>query len=195
MRVGLFFGSFNPIHVGHLMIANAAIEHTDLDQIWFVVSPQSPFKKLNTLAHEFDRFDMVKAAIDDNPNFSVSNIEFDMPKPSYTIDTLMRLTEKYPSYQFGLLMGGDNLKSLHKWKNGDQIVKQFPLYVYPRPGQKGSKTKVHESLPEPNLTLFSTPMLSISATYIRENIRAEKSIRYLVSCEVEDLIKNRSLYL
>ncbi len=121
MKIGLFFGSFNPIHIGHLIIANTMAENTDLEEVWFVVSPQNPFKKQKSLLHEFDRLEMVERAIQDNFKLKASDIEFHLPRPSYTIDTLTVLQEKYPEHQFGLIMGGDNLSHFHKWKNYEQI--------------------------------------------------------------------------
>jgi nicotinate-nucleotide adenylyltransferase len=133
MKIGLYFGSFNPIHVGHLIVANIMANSPDLDQVWFVVSPQNPFKKSKTLLHEFDRFDMVEKAIADNPKLKVSDIEFAMPKPSYTIDTLARFTEKYPNHTFKLIIGEDNLAAFPNWKNFDKILEFYGLLVYPRP--------------------------------------------------------------
>lgn len=190
MLVGLFFGSFNPIHVGHLIIANSMVEVTDFDQVWFVVSPQNPFKKSNTLAHEFDRLDMVELAIEGNFNLRVTDVEFSMPKPSYTIDTLTYLAEKYPQHNFKLIIGEDNLYSFHKWKNYEMILEHFGLYVYPRPNSKESEIKKH-----PNVRMVKAPLLDISATYIRNLVRKNKSLRYLVPEKVEQFIKERKIFL
>ena len=132
MIIGLFFGSFNPIHVGHMIIANVMVETTDIDRVWFVVSPQNPFKQRKTLLPEFDRLDMVREAIHDNYNLEVTDVEFHMPKPSYTVDTLAYLMDKHPEHEFRLIIGEDNLTHFHKWKNHEAIL-QHGLYVYPRP--------------------------------------------------------------
>ncbi|MFD2246223.1 nicotinate (nicotinamide) nucleotide adenylyltransferase [Pontibacter ruber] len=189
MKVGLLFGSFNPIHIGHLILANFMATNTDLDAVWLVVSPQNPFKPSNTLLHEFDRLHMVSLAIADNPNLGVSNIEFNMPKPSYTIDTLTYLQEKYPSYEFVLIMGEDNLAGFPKWKNYESILEYHKVYVYPR---SGSLTT--ELIGMPNVSFVKAPILDISATFIRDCLRQEKSIKYLVPDEVADYIRVHKLY-
>lgn len=189
MTVGLLFGSFNPIHTGHLILANFMATNTDLDTVWLVVSPQNPFKPSNTLLHEFDRLQMVTLAIEDNPNLGVSNIEFSMPKPSYTIDTLTYLQEKYPSYEFVLIMGEDNLPLFPKWKNSERIMQYYKVYVYPRSGS------VTTELPElPGVTFVKAPILDISATFIRQCIKEEKSIKYLLPDAVAAYIKVHKLY-
>ncbi len=189
MKVGLFFGSFNPIHIGHLIIANTMVEYTDLDQVWFVVSPQNPFKKRDVLLHEFDRLDLVNAAIFDNYNLKAIDVEFNMPKPSYTIDTLTYLSSAHPDKTFKLIIGEDNLKSFPKWKNADKILEFYGLLVYPRPNAQPSELKTH-----PNVQLIEAPMMDISATFIRKSIKNRKSIKYLVPESVELLIKGRKLY-
>ncbi len=133
MKIGLFFGSFNPIHVGHLVIAHTMASHTDLQQVWLVISPHNPHKKKQSLLHEFDRYDMVEKAIYDNPLLKACDIEFHLPQPNYTIDTLAHLQEKYPQHQFSLIMGSDNLVNFASWKNYDKILEYYHLYVYPRP--------------------------------------------------------------
>jgi nicotinate-nucleotide adenylyltransferase len=190
MKVGLFFGSFNPIHIGHLIIANVMVENAELDQVWFVVSPQNPFKKKSTLLHEFDRLDMVNAAIHDNYNLKAVDVEFNMPKPSYTIDTLTYLSEAHPDHEFKLIIGEDNLKSFPKWKNSDKIIELFGLLVYPRPGMQPSPLKLH-----PNVQLIEAPMMDVSATFIRNSIKNHKSIRYLVPESVLELIMGKMFYL
>lgn len=190
MKVGLFFGSFNPIHIGHLIVANVMVENTDVDQVWFVVSPQNPFKKQSTLLHEFDRYDLVMAAIHDNYNLKVTDVEFNMPKPSYTIDTLTYLSEAHPDKEFKLIIGEDNLKSFPKWKNSDQILKNYSLLVYPRPHAQPSDLIEH-----PKVQKIDAPMIDISATFIRNSIKNSKSIKYLVPEAVEDLIRGKKLYL
>ncbi|TXK50808.1 nicotinate-nucleotide adenylyltransferase [Pontibacter qinzhouensis] len=191
MKVGLLFGSFNPIHVGHLLLANYMATNTDLNTVWFVVSPQNPFKQSNTLLHEFDRLHMVSLAIGDNPDLGVSNIEFQMPKPSYTIDTLTYLQEKYPSYEFVLIMGEDNLAGFPKWKNYESILNYHRVYVYPRSGS--ATTDLTTRLP--NVTFVKAPVLDISATFIRDCIRQGKSVRYMLPDEVAAYIKVHKLYL
>lgn len=190
MKIGLFFGSFNPIHVGHLIIANIAYETTEIDQIWFVVSPQNPFKKNKNLLHEFDRIDLVEAAIIDDYHFKASNIEFDMPKPSYTIDTLIRLSEKHPEHDFSLIIGSDNLTSFTKWKNHEQIIKNFSLIVYPRPNTKHSSLMKHDKV-----RVIDAPQLEISATLIRKMIKEGKSIKYLVPDQVIEKIYGKKFFL
>lgn len=189
MKIGLFFGSFNPIHVGHLIVANVMVENTDMDQVWFVVSPQNPFKKRANLLHEFDRIDMVNAAIYDNFNLKATDIEFNMPKPSYTIDTLTYLREAHPTKEFKLIIGEDNLKSFPKWKNAEKILEHYSLYVYPRPHAQSSDLFSH-----PNVQLIEAPMIDISATFIRKSIRNNRSIKYLVPQSVEELIHGKNFY-
>jgi nicotinate-nucleotide adenylyltransferase len=188
-KIGLFFGSFNPIHIGHMIIANIMAENTDLNKVWFVVSPQNPFKPSKGLLHEFDRFDMVKAAIADHYKLEVSDVEFSLPKPSYTIHTLAYLTEKFPGKEFKVIIGEDNLESFEKWKNHEQILDQYGLYVYPRPHVTNSELKRH-----PNVKMIEAPLLDISATYIRNCIKDNKSIRYLVPEPVEQLIRLKHFY-
>ncbi|MEQ8924185.1 MAG: nicotinate (nicotinamide) nucleotide adenylyltransferase [Fulvivirga sp.] len=190
MEVGLFFGSFNPIHIGHLIVANVMVENTSVSQVWFIISPQNPFKKRSSLLHEFDRFDLVNAAIHDNYNLKASDVEFNMPKPSYTIDTLAYLSEAHPDKKFKLIIGEDNLKSFPKWKNADQILEYYSLLVYPRPNAQPSDLIKH-----PKVQMIKAPMIDISATFIRKSIKNGKSIKYLVPESVEDLIRGKKLYL
>jgi len=188
-KIGLFFGSFNPIHIGHLIIANIMAENTDLNKVWFVVSPQNPFKPSKGLLHEFDRYDMVKAAIADHYKLEVSDVEFNLPKPSFTIHTLAYLTEKFPGKEFKVIIGEDNLENFAKWKNHDQILNQYGLYVYPRPHVTNSDFTRH-----PHVKMIEAPLLDISATYIRNCIKNNKSIRYLVPEPVEQMIRVKSFY-
>ena len=188
-KIGLFFGSFNPIHMGHMIIANIMAENTDLSKVWFVVSPQNPFKQSKGLLHEFDRYDMVKAAIADNYKLEVTDIEFHLPKPSYTIDTLTVISEKNPQHNFRVLIGEDNLTNFEKWKNHDQILDQYGLYVYPRPNVTKSEILRHG-----NVKIVEAPLLDISATYIRQCIKNNKSVRYLVPEPVEQMIRIRNFY-
>jgi len=188
-KIGLFFGSFNPIHTGHLIIANSMAENTDLKKVWFVVSPQNPFKPSKALLHEFDRYDMVKAAIAGNYKLDVSDVEMHMPKPSYTIDTLTVLSEKHPNKRFVVILGQDNLENFEKWKNYQQILDFYGLYVYPRPGVTESPLLRHS-----RVKLVPAPLLDISATYIRDSIRTGKSVRYLLPESVEEMIRIRNFY-
>jgi nicotinate-nucleotide adenylyltransferase len=188
-KIGLFFGSFNPIHMGHMIIANIMAENTDLNKVWFVVSPQNPFKPSATLLHEFDRYDMVKAAIADNYKMEVSDVEFHLPKPSYTIDTLTVLKEKNPQKEFRVIIGEDNLKNFEKWKNHEQILELFGLYVYPRPQATESPLKNHK-----NVKMVDAPLLSISATYIRKCLKENRSVRYMVPEPVEQMMRSRNFY-
>lgn len=190
MNVGLFFGSFNPIHIGHLIIANVVQESTTMDEIWFIVSPQNPFKKNKNLLHEFDRYDLVQAAISEDYHFKVSDVEFNMPRPSYTIDTLAVLSDNYPQHQFTLIIGEDNLRSFPKWKNYEEILKNHGLIVYPRPEAKPSNLRDN-----PKVSFIDAPKMDISATLIRKMIRSDMSIKYMVPDKVIDLIKARKHFI
>ena len=189
MKIGLFFGSFNPVHIGHLIIANFMATQTDLERVWLVVSPQNPLKPKKTLARDHDRLHLVRLGIGDNPKLQASNVEFDLPKPSYTIDTLAFLKEKYPAHEFALIMGGDNLASLHLWKNYHQILEGYDIYVYKRPAFDPGELATH-----PRVQLCEAPMLDISATYIRDCLRAGKSVRYLVPDAVLEYLESGNLY-
>jgi nicotinate-nucleotide adenylyltransferase len=175
--------------MGHLIIANIMVESTDLDKVWFVVSPQNPFKQSKGLLHEFDRYDMVRAAIHDNYKLEVSDVEFNLPKPSYTIHTLVHLSEKNPTKDFKVIIGGDNLDSFTRWKNHERILEDYGLYVYPRPGMQLSGLKDH-----PNVKMVEAPLLDISATFIRNSIRNGQSVRYLVPDPVEEMIRGKQFY-
>lgn len=189
MKIGLFFGSFNPVHIGHLIIANFMATQTDLDKVWLVVSPQNPLKPKKTLARDHDRLHLVRLGIGDNPKLQASSVEFDLPKPSYTIDTLSFLKEKYPDQEFALIMGGDNLASLHLWKNYEQLLAGYDIYVYKRPSFDAGALASH-----PRVRLCEAPMLDISATYIRECLRTGKSVRYLVPDAVWEYLESGTLY-
>ncbi len=190
MRIGLYFGSFNPIHHGHLIIANYLLENTDLDQIWFVVSPQNPLKPSNSLLNEYHRLFLVQASIEGENRLRASDIEFKLPKPSYTVDTMAYLQEKYPSHEFSIVMGSDSFQNLPKWKNYHWLLQHFPMYVYRRPA--------HESLPSfpdaKKIIVLDAPLLPISATHIRKNIKEGKSIRYLVPEAVREEIERNGYY-
>lgn len=188
-KTGLFFGSFNPVHIGHLIIANYMATQTDLRQVWFVVSPHNPLKAKQSLARDRDRLHLVHLAIDDNPLLRASDIEFGLPQPSYTIDTLTHLKERYPERAFALIMGSDNLATLHKWKNYELILRDYELYVYRRPDAAPADLEQH-----PNVRLFDAPMMYLSASYIRDCIRAGKSVQYLVPPTVFDYLDSGNLY-
>ena len=190
MKVGLFFGSFNPIHNGHLVIAEYMATQTDLDEVWFVVSPHNPFKNKKNLANDYDRLAWVQDAIADNPKLKVSSIEFNLPQPSYTIVTLTLLREKFPEKKFHLIMGGDSLLSLPKWKNADILMRDFPIYVYTRPEYD---TSSFQNIPY-ILIFKEVPQMNISASYIRNCLREGKSVRYLIPDIVLNAISLSSHY-
>lgn len=189
MKIGLFFGSFNPVHVGHLIIANYMATQTDLDKVWLVVSPQNPLKPKKTLARDYDRLHLVQLGIGDNGLLEASNVEFNLPKPSYTVDTLAFLKEKHPEKEFALIMGGDNIATLHLWKNYETILANYDIYVYKRPGIDLGELAMH-----PRVRTCEAPMLDISATYIRECIRTGKSVRYLVPDAVYEYLQGSTMY-
>lgn len=189
MKIGLFFGSFNPVHVGHMIIASYISTHSDLDQIWMVVSPQNPFKNKSTLANNYDRLHLVRLAIGENPKIKASDIEFSLPVPSYTIDTLAYLNEKFADKEFSLIMGGDNLASLHKWKNYELILDKHDIYVYNRPGYELGELEDHKSI-----HVVEAPLLDISASFIRKQILEGKSIQYLVNDPVFEYLQENPIY-
>lgn len=188
-NIGLFFGSFNPVHVGHLIIANHMLEHTSLDGIWMIVSPHNPFKNKKSLANDYDRLHLVRLATEANPRIEASDIEFGLDKPSYTVDTMAYLEEKFPKKNFSLIMGGDNLGSFHKWKNYETLLNRYTIYVYSRPNYDLGTLQDHE-----HVHIVEAPMMSISASYIRKQIREEKSIQYLVTEPVHQYINDSNLY-
>lgn len=188
-KVGLFFGSFNPVHIGHMIIANYMATQTDLDEVWLVVSPHNPLKPKKTLARDYDRLHLVRLAIGDNVRLRASDIEFGLPKPSYTIDTLAYLREKYPDRSFVLIMGSDNLATLPKWKNHDVILRDYEVYVYKRPDYHDGPLADH-----PHVRLFDAPLMYLSASYIRNAIREEKSVQYLVPEAVFEYLERSNLY-
>ena len=190
MKIGLLFGSFNPIHTGHLLIANYMVEYTELDKIWFVVSPQNPFKVNDELLDENLRLKMIEMAIADDNRFEACNIEFGMPKPNYTYLTLTTLAEKYPEHEFTPIIGGDNLQSFHLWKNYESILENYQLFVYRRAGFHENPLLANHK----KISLYEVPLLNISSTYIRETLQADKSIRYLVPKVVKEFIDENNLY-
>lgn len=201
MKIGLYFGSFNPVHVGHLIIANHMIDNSDLDQVWMVVSPQNPFKEKKSLLKDYHRLALVEIALEDNDKIKASDIEFKLKQPSYTIDTLVYLKEKHPKYQLSILMGEDNLRSFHKWKNYEQILKNHSIYIYPRvetiqeknsAEKESTATQVAEN--ENIIFCKEVPVMKISSSFIRKNIAAGKSIKYLVTEKVEKYIDEMNFY-
>jgi nicotinate-nucleotide adenylyltransferase len=189
MKIGLFFGSFNPVHVGHMVIANYMLEFTGLDKIWFVISPHNPHKQKSTLLNQRQRWEMVNLAIGDNSKMKASDIEFGLSQPSYTINTLAYLEEKYPGKEFVLIMGADNLQSFPKWKNYEEILNRFGIYVYPRPGSTGGELINH-----PKVKLVDTPLMEISSTMIRQAIKEKKDVRYFLPEAVWNYIKEMHIF-
>ena len=189
MNIGLFFGSFNPIHIGHQIIAQYLLEFTELEQIWIIVSPQNPLKDPDSLIHAYDRLEMCKLAFEDQDAIQVKDIELHLPQPSYTIDTLTYLKEKYTTHQFSLIMGEDNLVSLPKWKNYELLLRDYHLYVYPRTGSATSILHTH-----PHVHLTATPKMEISASFIRKAIKEGKSMQYFLDKKVFDFIQAKNLY-
>ncbi len=188
MKIGLYFGSFNPVHVGHLIIASFAVTETDLSQVWFVVSPQNPFKHSNSLLNEYHRIHLIKLAIEGENKLRASNVEFSLPKPSYTCDTLAYLTEKLPENEFCLLMGSDGFQNIDKWKNYESIVKNHSIYIYKRLGFDVTETF------GASITILEAPFLEISSTHIRNLIKEKKSIRFLVPDTVKAEIEAAGYY-
>ncbi|WP_421945972.1 nicotinate (nicotinamide) nucleotide adenylyltransferase [Pedobacter sp.] len=189
MKIGLFFGSYNPIHTGHLIIANYMANHTNLDEVWFVLSPHNPLKEKSGLANMYDRLEMATLATESAVNIRVSNIEFNLPQPSYTIDTLTHLHERYPNNQFVLIMGADNLVSFKKWKNYEVLLKNYEIYVYPRPGADVSDWENH-----PSITFTQTPLMEISSTFIRKAISENKNVQFFLPDKVIDFIEAKGMY-
>ncbi|MBK8079457.1 MAG: nicotinate-nucleotide adenylyltransferase [Saprospiraceae bacterium] len=189
MKIGLFFGSFNPIHIGHLIIADYIAQFTDLTEVWLVVSPQNPLKQKNSLAKDHDRLHLATIATENNPRLKVSSIEFTLPKPSYTIDTLVYLKEKYPDKTFTLIMGSDNIQSINKWKNFEKLLEDYDILVYNRQGYDQINPdylkRVH---------FVDAPLLHLSSTMIRGRISQGKSIQYLVPDVVFHYLENSNLY-
>jgi nicotinate-nucleotide adenylyltransferase len=188
-KVGLFFGSFNPVHVGHMIIANLIASDKIVDEVWMVVSPHNPLKDKASLANDYERLHMVNLAIGNNVLLKASNVEFNLPKPSYTIDTLTVLQEKYPHITFSLIMGGDNLGTLHKWKNYEALLKNYQILVYSRPNYELGEYASH-----PNVRLIDAPLLEISSSFIRQCIKDGRSIKYLVTEDVYQYLAGSSMY-
>jgi nicotinate-nucleotide adenylyltransferase len=190
MKVGLYFGTFNPIHIGHLIIANHMAEYSDLDQVWMVVTPHNPFKKKSSLLDDYHRLHMVRLAIEDCPKLRASDIEFKLEQPNYTVNTLAHLQEKYPGYEFSLIMGTDNLQSLHKWKNFEVILENHDIYVYPRITHDGE-----EMAPESGtIRMIDAPVIEISSTFIRQAIRDNKNVMPMLPYKVWQYLDSNIFY-
>tara|TARA_R110002073_G_scaffold216229_2_gene376482 strand:+ start:46747 stop:47328 length:582 start_codon:yes stop_codon:yes gene_type:complete len=191
MKVGLYFGTFNPIHIGHLIIANHLVEYSDLDEVWFVVTPQSPHKKKQSLLDNHHRFELVYIAVENYQKLKASDIEFKLPQPNYTVHTLAHISEKHPNHEFSLIMGEDNLKSFHKWKNYEIILENHHIYVYPRISGGSPKTSFDE---HPKVHKVDAPIIQISATLIRDGIKQNKNVEPMLLNEVWKYIDEMNFY-
>ena len=188
MNIGLYFGSFNPVHSGHLIIASYLADNTNLDEIWIMVSPQNPLKRAPGLLNENHRYSLVQLAVEGESKLKASNAEFKLPRPTYTIDTLVYLDEKYPHHYFSVIMGSDSFRNIERWKNYKQILNGYNIYIYIRPGYPVDPPQGN------NINILNAPLLDISATFIRKNIREKKSIRYLVPENVKEEIERMNFY-
>ena len=191
MKIGLYFGSFNPIHIGHLVIANHIAEHSDLDQVWFVVTPHNPFKKKSSLLDNYQRLELVYRATKDYDKLKPSDIEFNLPQPNYTVNTLVHLQEKYPSHEFSLIMGEDNLKNFHKWKNYEVILENHDIYVYPRISESKVDTQFsgHE-----RIHVVNAPIMELSSTFIRNAIKTRKNVKPMLPENVWEYLDEMNFY-
>ena len=189
MLTGLFFGSFNPVHIGHLALANFFIAENYLNEVWFVVSPHNPLKEKSGLLDERHRFQLLKLAVGDYSKMKVSNIEFGLPQPSYTVNTLVRLSEKFPKREFALIMGADNLETFHKWKNYEEILKRYKLFIYPRPGYSGGKLVNHSAV-----KMTPAPIVEISSTQIRKWIKEKKDVRFYMQKDAWEYMSEMNFY-
>jgi len=189
MRVGLFFGSFNPVHVGQLVIANYMASFTELDEVWFVVSPQNPLKEKSSLLSENDRLHLVNIALDFHKKIKASDIEFKLSQPSYTINTLAHLAEKFPQHEFCLIMGSDNLTGFHKWRNYEEILRRYKIFVYPRRDKKETEFDKH-----PSISFVSAPLMEISSTFIRQSIKEKKDVRFYLHHKVWEYVDEMNFY-
>lgn len=200
MKIGLYFGTFNPIHVGHLIIANYMVDYTDLDQVWLVVTPQNPLKSKSSLLQDYHRLAMVQLAIENNTKLHASNIEFDLPKPSYTVQTLAYLREAHPEKEFALIMGEDNLRTFYKWYNNEEILRNHHLYVYPRALTESEREEQQPLKPNadlmnhPHVTVCDAPVMKLSASFIRKAIRQKKDVRYLLTEPVHKYVDEMNFY-
>ncbi|MFN3755789.1 MAG: nicotinate (nicotinamide) nucleotide adenylyltransferase [Flavobacterium sp.] len=191
MNIGLYFGTFNPIHVGHLIIANHMAEFSDLDQVWMVVTPHNPHKQKSTLLDDYHRLEMVHIATNDYPKIRPSDIEFKLPQPNYTVNTLAHLNEKYPEHNFSLIMGEDNLNSLHKWKNHEVILQYHHIYVYPR---LNSGEMDHQFINHPKIHRIGAPVIELSSTFIRDSVKQQKNIAPMLPEKVWEYIDHNLFY-
>ncbi len=189
-EVGLYFGSFNPIHIGHMAIANYLVEFTDLDEFWFVVTPQNPHKEKKNLLNDYDRLEIVLLAVENDPRLQVTDIEFYLPKPSYTVDTLVYLKDRHPQTEFKILMGSDNLKNFPKWKNYEAIVENFGVIVYPRHGFDKTSGPQHKNI----VIVENAPMMEISSSFIRKAIKTGKDIRHFLPVKCWEYIDKMGFY-
>lgn len=189
MHIGLFFGSFNPVHIGHLALANYMLSFTNMDKVWFVVSPHNPLKNKKSLLNQNDRLHLINLALDFNTKIKASNIEFNLPQPSYTINTLAHVQEKFPEHQFSLIMGQDNLQTFDKWKNYEEILKRYHIYVYPRAGSLASAFDSHK-----HIHLTEAPIMEISSTFIRNAIKEKKNVEYFMHPNVWEYVKSMNYY-
>ena len=191
MKIGLYFGTFNPIHVGHMIIANHMAEHSNLEQIWMVVTPHNPLKQKSTLLDDAKRLQLVQLATEDFPKIKASDIEFKLPQPNYTVNTLAHLYDKFPQHEFSLIMGEDNLKSLHKWKNYEVILQNHNIYIYPRISSDAENLQFKD---HPKIHLIDAPIVEISSTFIRDSIKNQKNIRPLLPEKVWRYIDHNNFY-
>lgn len=191
MKIGLFFGSFNPVHIGHMVIASYMAEFTSLDKVWMVVSPHNPFKEKKTLLNDLARLQLLRIAVEDNAKIKASNIEFNLPQPSYTIHTLIHLEEKYPKNEFSLIMGADNLAGLSKWKNYELILEKYDIYVYPRANFHLNDLSISS---HPRIKMTEAPIMEISSSFIREAIKNKKNISYMLPKNVYQYIQEMNYY-
>jgi len=191
MKIGLYFGTFNPIHIGHVAIANHMVEYSDLDQIWLVVTPQNPFKSKASLLADYHRLQMVDIALENYDKLASSKIEFELPKPSYTVNTLAYISEKYPQHQFSLIIGEDNLATFHKWKNYQVILENYFLYVYPRISTKKIANQLQN---HPKIKKVNAPIMEISSTFIRSSIKDKKNVRALLPYGVWCFLDEMNFY-
>jgi nicotinate-nucleotide adenylyltransferase len=200
MKIGLYFGTYNPIHVGHLIIANHMVDYTDLDQVWLVVTPQNPLKNKASLLEDYHRLAIVRIATEDNNKLKASDIEFSLPRPSFTSETLIYIKEKHPEHDFSIIMGEDNIRTFHKWKNHEEIIKNYPIFVYPR-----ALTKQEQALEEnvlinngyekhPNVSFCDAPIMKVSSSFIRKAIKDKKDVQYLLTEPVFKYISEMHFY-
>ena len=191
MKIGLYFGTFNPIHIGHLIIANHFAENSDLDQVWMVVTPHNPLKQKNTLLDDYQRLHLVHLATEDYPKIKPSDIEFKLSQPNYTVNTLIHLKERFPQHEFALIMGEDNLNSLHKWKNYETILENYSIYVYPRISTEVEKSDLEN---HKNVHKINSPIIELSSTFIRDNIKKGKNIAAMLPHKVWEYLDHNMFY-